>query len=128
MNMFGNSPFNQGQGTGGASDDMITVGRAIVQNLSLLNATLGTYLGITGAAGSVTLGAAATTVVTQSVTKATSRIVLMPTNAAAADLVNSAASPYITSKTNGTSFTIATADGNAAAGTETFDYILVNPV
>ena len=72
--------------------------------------------------GSFTLGAAATTVVANVDVTATCTILLTPTNAAAATLQGSAKCLYISARTAGASFTVATASAAAAAGTETFNY------
>lgn len=77
--------------------------------------------------GSFTLAAAATTVVPQQNVKSTTVIMLTPTNAAAGTLQGSAKCLYVSVKTPGTGFTVATASGVAAAGTETFDYALFSP-
>lgn len=77
--------------------------------------------------GTFTLAAAASTTVTQPSTAANSIILLMPTNAAAGTLMGSAKSLYVSARTAGASFTVATASGVAAAGTETFAYCIVNP-
>lgn len=77
--------------------------------------------------GSVTLGAAATTVVANGNVATTSIIMLFPTNAAGATLMGSAKSLYISAKSAGVSFTVATANATAAAGTETANYVIVNP-
>lgn len=76
--------------------------------------------------GSFTLGAAATTTVTNSNVYSGCRITLTPTNAAAATLMGSAKCLYVSAKTNKTSFAVTTGDGTAAAGTETFDYQINN--
>jgi hypothetical protein len=78
--------------------------------------------------GTFTLAAAATTTVPQTATESTSSISLTPTNAAAATLMGSNKSLYISARTQGASFTVATASGAAAAGTETFEYELLNLV
>ncbi len=78
-------------------------------------------------AGTFTATAAATTTVTQPAVTATSFIVLAPTNASAATLMANATSLYISAKTAGASFAVTTANGAAAAGTETFSYIIFNP-
>lgn len=75
--------------------------------------------------GTVALGAAATTVVANTSATASSVVVLTPTNAAAATLMAGAKSLYVSARSAGVSFTLATADGNAAAGTETFAYALI---
>jgi hypothetical protein len=79
-----------------------------------------------GNAGTFTCGAAATTAVANTNITASSRIQITATNAAAANLMAGAKALYISARTAGTSFTVATADGTAAAGTETFDYFIVN--
>jgi hypothetical protein len=76
--------------------------------------------------GTFTCAAAATTVVTESrIRGATSRVILVPTNAAAATLMSNPASLYVSAVTGSTSFTVATASGGVAAGTETFWYEIV---
>lgn len=79
-------------------------------------------------AGTFTLAAAATTTVPQPATQSTSLIVLTPLNASAATLMGSAKSLYISARTTGSGFTVATANAAAAAGTEQMSYILVNLV
>lgn len=76
--------------------------------------------------GTFTMDADASTTVSDTSVQTTSRITITPTNAAAATLVAGASSPYVTSKTANTSFNVDTADGGNAAGTETFDYQIVN--
>jgi len=78
--------------------------------------------------GSFTLAAAATKTVTDTNVTANCVILLVPTNASAATLMSGAKSLYISTKTAGASFAVATADGNNAAGTETFDYIIYAPL
>lgn len=76
--------------------------------------------------GSFTMGAAATKTVTDSRVKVGAQIYLQPTNAAAGTLVGSVMCPYIDSVASG-SFVVKTASGAAAAGTETFNYLVINP-
>lgn len=78
--------------------------------------------------GSFTLAAAATTTVTDTNVTANSVVLPFPTNASAATLMAGASSLYVSAKTAGTSFTVATADGGNAAGTETFEYLIYSPV
>ena len=73
------------------------------------------------------MAAAATTPVTQPAITASSKVLLEPTNAAAATLMGSVKSLYVSALTAGTGFTVATASGGNAAGTETFNYIVSNP-
>ena len=94
-------------------------------NIGALATNCSSWGNVTGNAsvvGSFTLSAAATTVVTNANVTSTSKIILVPTNAAAATLMGSAKALYISARTAGTSFTVATANAVAAAGTETFDY------
>lgn len=79
-------------------------------------------------AGTFTLAAAATTTVPQTATTSTSFIQLTPLNASAATLMGSAKALYISARTQGSGFTVATANAAAAAGTEQFQYTLVNLV
>lgn len=55
---------------------------------------------------------------------AASKVTITPTNAAAAALMAGVKSLFLNGLTSGTSFTFTTADGSAAAGTETFNYII----
>lgn len=76
--------------------------------------------------GSFTLAAAATLVVANANVRPTSIVLLVPTNASAGALQAGATHLYISTKVAGTSFTVATANAGAAAGGETFDYVIVN--
>lgn len=76
--------------------------------------------------GTFTLAAAASTTVTDTAVLTDSTILLMPTNAAAATLMGSSKSLYVSARTAVTSFAVSTADGLNAAGTETFQYIVLN--
>lgn len=79
--------------------------------------------------GSFTLSAAATTTIANSSVVAGSIVIPFPTNAAAATLMGSAKCLYQDTTLNvvGTSFSLKTGNGVAAAGTETFNYIMINP-
>jgi hypothetical protein len=80
----------------------------------------------TAAAGGFTMAASFTQTIANTAVTASSRIFLFPTNAAGATLMASAKSLYMGVRTAGVSFTVITADGNNAAGTETFNYLIVN--
>ncbi|HEY6861663.1 MAG TPA: hypothetical protein VI358_18000 [Pseudolabrys sp.] len=108
------------------NDDLVTVGRTHNQLMSQLIQAFTNFFNLSGTAGSFTMGAATSTVVAQSLTTSTSFIFLFPASASAGTLVSGANSPYVSSKSAGVSFTIATAGGGAAAGTEVFNYLLVN--
>ncbi len=71
-----------------------------------------------------TMAAASAKVVSDANVTATSVIQLIPTNAAAATLMGGASSLYVSARSAGTSFTVATANGVAAAGNETFSYTI----
>lgn len=79
-----------------------------------------------GPVGTFTADNAATTVVSNTSITANSIILIFPTNATAATLQSGASSLYVSAKSAGTSFTVATADSGDAAGTETFNYLILN--
>ncbi len=107
-------------------------------------------INLAGAAGAATTGIASQGTFTLTVgvnsqaiadvaVVANSRILIMPTSVsaalliartdveAAADASGEASSPYISAKTVGVSFTMHASNGGVFAGTESFDYIIVNP-
>jgi hypothetical protein len=107
-------------------DSLVNTMKTANQNMSLLITTVsGLFPRI---AGTFTMAAAATKTVPEPSVTSTSYIVLIPTNAAAATLVGSTRSPYVSTKTTGASFVVSTASGVAAAGTETFSYLIFNPL
>lgn len=95
------------------------------QNLATLVGTLSTQFPLRARAGVFTLGAAASTVVPDTNTTAGCTVVLTPLNAAAGTLQGSAKALYLSVRTAGASFTVATASGGSAAGTEQFQYVMV---
>lgn len=95
-----------------------------VQQLSQINRTLRTRS--PSSVGTFAMPAAATSTISDTSVLANSAIMVMPTNAAAGTLQGSAKSLYISARSAGTSFTVATASGVAAAGTETFLYVVWN--
>ncbi len=99
---------------------------AVVAQLAALVAAVLAVFPTAVFTGSFTLGAAATTTVNNGHVTASSIIIPFPTNAAAGTLMGSAKSLYISARVVGVSFTVATASAGAAAGTETFSYIIVN--
>lgn len=105
-------------------DDLATNGKLIINQLSAIYTAL---VNIFRNTGTFTCSAAATTTVANTAIASTSRVLLIPTNAAAATLVGSTKSPYVSTVTAGTSFVVSTASG-AAAGTETFFYVVITPV
>lgn len=110
------------QGTSGGTD-IVTQLQGIVRQLgSWIQAFNGRQT-----FGSFTLTAASTTVVQNTAVQSTSQISWTPTNAAAATLMSGSKSLYRSAVSGGTSFTLATADGTAAVGTETFSYMITTP-
>lgn len=114
--------WRQGSGT---SDDMVSVGRAIVEALAALRSTLAGLTPIF--TGQFTMTATATLVVLQPAVVAGSIIVLQAANASAGTLQGSNEHLYISAKSVGVSFTVATAAGTNAAGGEIFSYAIFNP-
>lgn len=78
------------------------------------------------ARGTMTLANAACTTKVDANAQTASVITLMPTNAAAATLMGAATSLYVATRTAATSFQVCTANAAAAAGTETFEYMILN--
>lgn len=110
------------QGSGSITD-IVTQLLGLNRNISLLiQAFQGRII-----SGSFTFAAAATTTVPQPAVQSNSVISLTPTNAAAGTLVGSAKAPYISAKSPGVGFTVATASAGSAVGTETFDYTVMTP-
>jgi hypothetical protein len=111
-----------GQGTAGATD-VVSALKGITQQLTaLVKAFNGrnTY-------GSFTLAASVSTTVAQPAVQANSVPDWTPTNAAAGTLEGSAKHLYLSSVSPGVSFTVATSNAVAAAGTETFIYKIETP-
>lgn len=106
-------------------DDAVSTLKGVVTNLSQLIQTIVALF--PRVSGSFTLTAAPTTTVTQPGIKANSIVTLTPSNAAAATLMGSAKALYVSLLTAGASFTVSTANGTSAAGTETFSYTVINP-
>jgi hypothetical protein len=108
-------------GSMGVSDVVIQLQGIVSQLTALVKSFKGrpTY-------GSFTLAAAASTVITQPAVQSNSEISLSATNASAATLQGSAKHLYYTIVA-GTSFTVFTASGANAAGTETFAYVINTP-
>jgi hypothetical protein len=75
--------------------------------------------------GSFTMSAAASKAVAEASIKTGSIVLFMATNAAAATLMAGADSLYV-STSAGVGFTVHTAGGGSAVGTETFEYLAVS--
>ena len=111
---------------GGSSSQMLAQAVGFNKNLGALIATLRGLFPLNAFSGSFTMAAAATKTVADTNVKANSLIVLIDGNAAAATLQGSAKRLYASAKVAGASFTVSTASGGNAAGTETFSYLIVN--
>lgn len=110
---------SSGGGTGlvcGANLRFFVNSAGAIRNLATSNGPVGTF----------TCANNATTTVNNTAVTASSLIYLFPTNAAAATLEGAATKLYISARTAGTSFAVTTGNGAAAAGTETFNYLIVN--
>ena len=114
-------------GIGMALSSMATNGNVLNQNVARLIQTISSILPFTASAGVFTLAAAATTTVNSSFVKSNSIILWAPTNAAAGTNEGSAKALYLSARTAGVSFAVSTASAAAAAGSETFTFIVVNP-
>ena len=77
--------------------------------------------------GSFRLISAATQKISDSSISAGSVILFVPTNKEAAVIMAGPKKLYISSKTAGASFSVTTADGTPANGTEMFDYVIIHP-
>ena len=117
----------------GISDDMVSVGRAVVEAITSLRSSLDVFAALFGTAartGLFTMTAANNLAVLSPATVAGSIILLQPVNAAAATLQSGASALYVdrASTVAGTSFTVRTANAAAAVGTEQFAYVILNPL
>lgn len=125
-------PTAPGQGTAGSTDVVVALQGIIRQLTNIYKNGQDIITAINDlqarAFGSFTLAAAATTTVAQAAVKANGVVLPIPTNAAAATLMGSAKSLYLSSISPGVSFTFATGNASAAVGTETFSYVVLNPV
>lgn len=108
----------------GASNPMFGQALGINQNLAQIAQTLRTAFPLSATHGTFTCAAATSTVVTNANVKAASFIAITPTNQAAATLMQGANALYVSARAEGVSFTVA--GTGAAAGTETFMYLIVN--
>jgi hypothetical protein len=113
-----------------SNDDMVSVGRAIVEAITEFRAQINDIFGVVASTGLFTMPAAATYDVLTPDTVAGSIVVLQAVGASAAVLQGGANALYVdrANTVAGTSFRVATAGGGAAAGTEQFSYVIFNPL
>jgi hypothetical protein len=121
--------MRQGWQIGGTSDDMVSKAQALIEQVAALRSVLGDAFANAYTVGTFTMPAANSSVISAPSVTANSVVFLSPINASAAALMAGASSLYHDRPSNivGTSFTVDTADGNNAAGTEQFAYLLINP-
>lgn len=105
---------------------MLGQASGINANLGAINKTLKSLFPLSAFSGTFVFGAVASRVVTDTNVKANSVIILQDTNAAAATLQQGANRIYPSAISSGVSFTVATASGSSAAGSENFSYLIVN--
>jgi hypothetical protein len=109
-----------------ADVSMVTHAIGMNSNLGEIVKALAVAFPLHSSTGAFTMGASASQTVTDAAVKTSSVVLLMPTNPAAAMLLNSSHNLYVSARVQGTSFTVTTADGGAAVGTETFGYLIVS--
>jgi hypothetical protein len=98
--------------------------QGINRNLAQLARDFSNKFALSAFSGSFICAAATSTTVNDANVKLASKIFLMPANAAAGALEAGANKPYVSARNAGVSFVITGAA--AAAGTETYEYIIVN--
>jgi hypothetical protein len=103
---------------------MTGAAQGINSNLGQLVKDFASKFPLSAFSGSFKCAAATTTTVTDTNVKLNSKIFLMATNATAGALEAGANKPYVSARNAGASFVITSA--GAAAGTETYEYIVVN--
>jgi hypothetical protein len=106
-----------------AIEDIVSTLQGGVRNLGQLVQVLSAAFPRT--TGSLTLSNATVTVVADTSVTTSSIVLWSPTNAAAG-LLERSQGLYRASLSPGVSFTLSTQTGTAA-GTETFDYVMINP-
>jgi hypothetical protein len=100
--------------------------QGINNNLSRIITVLENRFPLAAFSGTMTWTAANAATVTNANVKADSIIILMATNATAGTLEAGAKKPYVSARNAGVSFVLTTADGNTAAGSETYAYFILN--
>lgn len=108
-----------------APSSLLSVGQNIVNAINGLIAAFSS--GTPRLLGTFAMPAAASLTVPQPGIESGAFVSITATNAAAGTLMGSVKSLYVSSITAGTGFSVATANAAAAAGTETFNYEVVNP-
>lgn len=116
-------PWQQPTQSAGVTD-VVTQLQNIVRQLTALTKAINGRV----VSGTFTMTATATLVVPEPAVQSLSTITLQAINGTAAFLqASSAVALYISAKTPGASFTVATAQGGNAAGTEQFSYTINTP-
>jgi hypothetical protein len=121
-NWQNNNPgYNTGDQSAGVTDVVTQLQGIVSQLTALVKAINGRNI-----YGSFTMPAAATLTINQTGVKSNSNILFIPLNTAASALQGSAKNLIYTISA-GTSFTVLTGNGAAAAGTEQFAYTILTP-
>lgn len=108
------------------NDDMLAQVSGHNMNMSKLIQVMTNRFALSCFSGSFNMTASITIVVADTNVKKNSLIFFIPTNAAAAQLQGSAKQLYVSAQAANTNFTAATGSGIAAAGTETYSYVILN--
>jgi hypothetical protein len=108
----------------GTSIQMLAQATGVNGNLASLIAVMRSAFPLSAFKGTFTMAAAATKTVTDANCKTTSVVILQAANAAAGTLEGSAKHLYPTPAAG--SFLVSTASTVAAAGTEIYNYLIVN--
>lgn len=114
----------------GTSDDMASIGRAIVEAITELRTTISAALGVIAGVGALTTTATTSQVIAEPRVQAGSCIALIPTDAASAAQQAGAGMMFVNvaAIVPGVSFTIAPANGVAPASGLVFRYTIHNPI
>lgn len=108
-----------------ASDpQMAGYAQGINKNLAELVGVLSSRFALSAFSGSFQMAASTSKTVTDANVKADSKIFLMATNTSAGALEAGANKPWVSARNAGVSFVLTCA--GAAAGTETYEYVIVN--
>ena len=107
-------------------DDMLAQVSGHNSNMAKLISILSSRFALGAFTGTFAMPAAITKTVADTNVKANSIIIFVPTNTSAAQLQGSAKQLYVSAKAAGVSFDASTGSLVAAAGTETFSYVILN--
>lgn len=107
-------------------DDMLAQVAGHNANMASLTKVFSTRFALSSFTGTFNMTATATITIPDTNVKSNSVIFFVPTNGAGAQLQGSAKQLYVSTRAPGTNFVAATGNAVAAAGTETFSYVILN--